>query len=148
MIVWLRACRYSRLLDPDTSSEISGSGCFLGSPDIDVFGVSDHNIHVEELWLALKVDLLLELEAHLAVDYDVDVVRALEIAHSTCLVGLRLISMFSRERVTSPLYLVDDIVHELLSIPLSTGFCTSTDVVQVPGIWVQFAENLELGAVE
>jgi hypothetical protein len=43
-------------------------------------GWSHHDIHLQWLFLTMQVDMLLQLKPHLAIDDQIDIVRALEIA--------------------------------------------------------------------
>ena len=50
--------------------------------------ISDHDVHLQRVLLALQVDLLLQLEPHFAVDNDVDIMGTLEVAGLALLVRL------------------------------------------------------------
>ena len=49
---------------------------------------SDHNVHSMLVLIAFQEDLLLQGEAHFAVNLEIDIVRAFEIAYSPFLIGL------------------------------------------------------------
>ena len=54
--------------------------------------LSDHDIHLDRLFVPMKIDLLLQFEPHLAIDLQVDIMRALEVASLAILVRLSEVS--------------------------------------------------------
>ena len=54
--------------------------------------LSDHHIHFNGLVTALEVDLLLQLEPHLAIDLEINIVRAFKVASLPVLIRLCLLA--------------------------------------------------------